>query len=100
MLVPNLNWEVEHNFSELEGSDKRFLNAGFSSYYVAKAMQTIRFRLDRSGAELASEVQIPCLPMATHYVCDRPFLIIFKKRDAKHPFFVMWVDNAELLCEP
>ena len=27
----------------------------------------------------------------------RPFLIYMKKRDADRPFFVMWVDNAELL---
>jgi hypothetical protein len=27
----------------------------------------------------------------------RPFLIYLKKRGAGHPFFVMWVDNAELL---
>jgi hypothetical protein len=100
LLVPNLNWEVRHHFTELEGSDKRLLNAGFSGYYMAKAMQTIRFRLDRSGAELASEAQMPCKPMATHFVCDRPFLIVVKKRSAERPFFIMWVDNAELLCKP
>ena len=100
LLVPNLNWEVRHHFAELEGSDKRLLNVGFSNYYIAKAMQTIHFRLDRSGAELASEVQMPCKPMATHFVCDRPFLIVVKKRGTERPFFVMWVDNAELLCKP
>ena len=62
-------------------------------------MQMIRFRLDRSGAELASEVQVICRPMATYFVCDRPFLIVVKKRGSKHPFFVMWVDNAELLSK-
>jgi len=62
-------------------------------------MQTIRFRLDRSGAELASEARMPCAPAATHYVCDRPFLIVMKKRGAERPFFVMWVDNAELLSD-
>ncbi len=100
LLVPNLNWEVRHDFPELEGDGKRFLNAGFEGYYIAKAMQTIRFKLDRSGAELASEAQMPCKPMATHFVCDRPFLIFVKKRGAERPFFVMWVDNAELLCKP
>ena len=62
LLVPNLNWEVRHHFSELEGSDKRLLNAGFSGYRIAKALQTIRFKLDRSGAELSSESQMFCLP--------------------------------------
>ena len=57
LLVPNLNWEVRHHFPELEGDGKRFLNAGFNSYYIAKAMQTIRFKLDRSGAEVMSEAQ-------------------------------------------
>jgi uncharacterized membrane protein len=100
LLVPNLNWEVRHHFAELEGTDKRLLNEGFRSYYIARAIQSIRFRLDRSGAELASEAQVPCKPMATYYVCDRPFLIVAKKRGAERPFFVMWVDNAELLCKP
>jgi hypothetical protein len=100
LLVPNLNWEVRHNFAELEGGDKRFTNAGFGGYYIAKAMQTIRFRLDRSGAELASEAQHICKPSATFFVLDRPFLIFMRKREAERPFFVMWVDNAELLCKP
>jgi hypothetical protein len=100
LLVPNLNWELRHRFVELEGSDKRFLNAGFRGYHIQQAMQTIRFKLDRSGAELASESKTYCLPMATHFVCDRPFPIVAKKRGAERPFFVMWVDNAELLCKP
>jgi hypothetical protein len=100
LLVPNLNWEVRHRFAELEGPDKRFLNASFGDYHLGKALQTVRFKLDRAGAELSSEAQIPCKPMATHYVCDRPFLIVVKKRGAERPFFVMWVDNAELLCRP
>ncbi len=98
LLVPNLNWEVHHRFSELEG--KYFLNSGFNGYYIAEAIQSVRFKLDRSGAELASEAQIPCLPSATHFVFDRPFLIVVTKRGAERPFFVMWVDNAELLCKP
>jgi hypothetical protein len=68
LLVPNLNWDIRHRFVELEGSDKPFLNKGFTSYHIAKAMQMIRFRLDRSGAELASEVQMICRPMATRDV--------------------------------
>jgi len=95
-----LNWKITHRFAELEGRDKRFLNSGFGSYYIGKAMQSIRFRLDRSGAELASEAQMVCKPMSTHFVCDHPFLIVVKKRSTKRRFFVMWVNNAELLCKP
>ncbi len=28
---------------------------------------------------------------------NRPFLLYIKKRGADYPFFVMWMDNAELL---
>jgi hypothetical protein len=100
LLVPNMNWEIQHRFAELEGSDKKFANPGFTGYHIERAEQMIRFKLDRSGAELASESKIYCKPMATHYVLDRPFLIYIKKRGQKHPFFVMWVDNAELLSKP
>jgi hypothetical protein len=100
LLVPNLNWEIQHHFTELEGTDKRFLNTGFTDYHIAKAIQTIRFKLDRSGAELAAEAQLFCKPMATYFVCDHPFYVIIKKRGVTRPFFVMRVDNAELLCKP
>jgi hypothetical protein len=100
LLVPNMNWEIQHHFTELEGSDKRFTNPGFTSYYIEKAEQTIQFKMDRSGAELASEFKAYCKPMATHFILDRPFMVYIKKRGQEHPFFIMWVDNAELLSKP
>lgn len=63
------------------------------------AMQVIRFRLDRNGAELASQAKIHAKPAPTEFVFDQPFLLSIKKRGAQHPFFVMWVDNAELLVK-
>lgn len=100
LLVPSLDWEIRHRFTELEGADKRFLNTGFGEYNIEKVVQTIHFKLDRSGAELASEGKMYCMPESSHFVFDRPFLIVVKKRGAKQSFFVMWVDNAELLCKP
>jgi hypothetical protein len=100
VLVPNLNWEIDHRFAELEGADKRFLNQGFEGYYFDTVRQTIRFKLDRSGAELRSEVKAIVTPEPTYVLFNRPFLIYIKERDADQPFFVMWVDNAELLSEP
>ena len=38
-----------------------------------------------------------CMPIPAYYFFNKPFLVYMKKRGAKHPFFVMWVDNAELL---
>ncbi|MBN2511378.1 MAG: hypothetical protein JXB18_00435 [Sedimentisphaerales bacterium] len=95
LLVPNLFWKITHSFDELEGNT--IANPKYQGMPIAKATQVIQFRLDRSGAEIKSESKLYCLPVPTYYVFDRPFLIYIKKRDAEYPFFVMWVDNAELL---
>jgi hypothetical protein len=73
------------------------MNPGFEVYWIAEAMQTVEFKLDRSGAELQSESSIAVTSAPRHYVFDRPFLIYMKRRGAEKPFFIMWVDNGELL---
>jgi hypothetical protein len=97
LLIPNMVWTITHHYAALEGPDRLLLNPGFGKLWIATAQQTISFRLDRSGAELRSESRVHCKPRPTHYVFDRPFLIYLKMRGAATPFFVMWVDNAELL---
>ena len=61
----------------------------------------IDFSLSRKGVVVKSEARIGgggALPRRLHF--NRPFLIYVKKRGAEYsPFFVMWVDNAELLQE-
>lgn len=98
ILVPNIFWRITHHFKELEG--KYLGNKGYESLYIRLALQMIQFKLDRSGAELKSEAKLYAAPVPNHFVFDQPFLIYMKKRGAVHPFFVMWVDNAELLSKP
>lgn len=94
MFVPDLAWRLSHRFTEIERESQ---NSRLRGQRIDLAQQDISFRLDRSGAELSSEVRMLCKPIATPYVLDRPFLIYMKKRGAKQPYFAMWVDNAELL---
>ena len=95
LLVPDLFWQVSHNFGEFEG--RLFKNEKLKGQAMDVMMQDILFRLDRSGAELKSEAKQYCLPIPSHYLFDRPFLIYMKKRNAQFPYFAMWVGNAELL---
>ncbi len=95
LLVPDVSWQITHRFAELEG--RRFGNAALKGQGLDVAQQDTLFRLDRSGAELRSEAKAYAMSGPAYYVFDRPFLIIMKKRGAKRPYFVMWVDNAELL---
>jgi len=100
LFVPDIFYKVTHRFKELEGQDKIVLNKGFESYFIDTALQIIEFRLDRSGAELKSEAKTRMKSCAPRYfIFNHPFLIYMKKRGAAHPFFVMWIDNAELLSK-
>jgi hypothetical protein len=96
LLVPNMHWKVRHQFRELLGSDKLFEYNG-QKLPMIKAEQTVAFRLDARGADVASKAEVRAKSGPRHFEFDRPFLLYLKKRDAERPFFVMWVENAELL---
>lgn len=95
LYVPELFWKITHRISEIER--KPLSNAGFNGLPISSAIQMITFRLDRSGVVLKSESMLLGAAIPRQFVLDKPFLIYLKKRDAQQPFFVMWVDNAELL---
>ena len=68
-------------------------------------MQMIDFTLGRTGVVLKSDAVIIIPPRggileSRRFDFDKPFLIYVRKRGpAASPFFVMWVDNAELMQE-
>ncbi|MEN6427547.1 MAG: hypothetical protein ABFE13_19510 [Phycisphaerales bacterium] len=90
--VPEMFWRIDHRFEELIG--KGVVNVGMP---IVEALQTIEFRLDRSGVLLESQAMTAIASRPRRFEFNRPFLIYVQKRDATNPFFVMWVDNAELL---
>jgi hypothetical protein len=100
LLIPNMQWSVQHHFRELEGREKPIINPKLHGY-IDQAMQVIHFELTRSGVSLSSEArtEVKSEGGPRHFDFNRPFLLYMKKRGAKHPFFVMWVDNAELLIK-
>ena len=99
LLVPNMYWRLEHHFKELEGADKILLNPGLLGLYLLGAEQVIEFRMDRNGAAVESQATIAAAGIGRLFLFDRPFLVVLSKRGAKQPYFVMWVDNAELLVK-
>ena len=94
LVVPEMFWEIDHRFRELIG--KIVANADPANPIV-EARQSIKFKLDRYGAALESEANFGVSAIPRHFKFNRPFLVYMKKRDREQPFFVMWVDNAELL---
>ena len=94
LIAPEMFWQIDHRFDELIG--KMVSNAN-PPMPIIEAKQMIKFKLDRYGAILESEAQIAFSGSPICLRFNRPFLVYMKKRDGEQPFFVMWVDNAELL---
>src|SRR5262249_27126281 len=102
LLVPTMNWRIDHRFTELE--KKRLLMPGFEAHRLDQVEQSIAFRMDRRGVELASRVMLQQNVLngddhhtdPNYFVFDRPYLVVLKKRGGP-AFFAFWVANAELL---
>lgn len=101
LIIPKLNFNITHNYSELKG--KTVQNKGFDKYFVNQARQDILFSLDEKGAILKSEARIwfpaKSIEESRELVFDSPFLLYIMEKDAEYPYFAMWVDNSELMVK-
>ncbi len=101
LQIPKLDFDLKHLYSELHG--KHFVNKSYEGYWIAEAVQTVRFRLDEKGVLLKSEARIVCgaesMTGPKRLVFDRPFLLYLKEKGAKYPYLAIWVGNTELMLE-
>ena len=98
LLVPEIAYRLVHEFEDLKG--RSFLNAPLAGQRMDVALQDVMFRLDSSGTELVSHAVMKAKGLVQYpMIGDKPFLIYLKKRGAALPYFVMWVDNSELLTK-
>lgn len=95
LSIPKFWFDIEHTYEPLLG--KRLQNKGFTGFPITRATQTIMFKLDEKGAKVKSTSMIAFAPIPKYLIFDRPFLIYLKEKNAKWPYFAMWVDNPELM---
>lgn len=104
LTVPDVLFKLTHHYQELLG--KYLGNDKWRGNFIFEAIQKIDFSLSRTGVVLKSMAVMATaasrspeqLAKPRHLRFDRPFLICVKKRQADAtPFFLMWVDNAELM---
>lgn len=97
--MPNVTFQVDHDFAEFQGLDKRVESPGeFQNMEITTAFQSVNFRLDESGATVISESSLDAAASIPRlFIVDRPFLIVMKRRSEELPWFVAWIENAELL---
>ena len=97
LMIPEINFDLNHEYSDL--LDKFMKNPGFETYWCKRAIQKIRFALDKKGAVLRSEAEMFWASVPRRLVFDRPFLLYLKEKDAEYAYFAMWVDNPELMVK-
>jgi hypothetical protein len=107
LTAPDVFYRLTHHFDEL--MRKKLANPKWPETAICEALQKIDFVLSRTGVVLKSESRVATVrasrdgppretPRPRDFRFDRPFLVCIKKRQANAtPFFLMWVDNAELM---
>ncbi len=93
--VPEFHFRIEKRFKELEG--RALLNEAGRGLPLVESGEVLQFDLDRTGAKLRVSARHAFKSESLPFVLDGPFLLYMKVRGAPEPYFVMWVDNAELM---
>lgn len=100
LMIPKFDFDIVHSYDELV--KKEFLNEGFEDYFISKAIQDTRFKLYEKGVVLKSEAKITCekgCASERKFIFNKPFMIIMREKGAKSPYFVLWVENTELMVK-
>jgi len=98
--VPVFNFDILREYIELIGDTIVSKDKIIDGTTIDVAAQSIRFRLDETGAVLKSEAvstSIGGAPEVRSFIFDKPFLILLEQKNAKNPYFSLWVGNTELL---
>lgn len=101
--IPSVKFNIATHYKNIEG--QAFSTSDNKKHSVAEAYQRTGFILNENGAAVESETvaavdSASAEPNITHpkkMIFDKPFLIIIKRVDKTNPYFVMKVENAELL---
>lgn len=103
VTIPVIAFNLEHSFEELIGC--KFVGDDRSAE-IEKAYQRNAFILDEKGAEVESEAEIAATEAAIEeedarkpkkLFANKDFIIFLKRKDAKYPYFSMFVANSELM---
>ncbi len=107
LLVPVMDWQCQCHFHQMEGKklSGSTMPPGAS---LDRAAQLVKFKMNHREAKVIAEAILGAdwsdgdddEPRGVGFLFDRPYLIVLKRRGAEQPFFVMWVDNTELMQPP
>jgi len=101
--APNLHLDYHRDYVEL--IHKPLANKDFEKYVISKMFEKIKFDMDKKGARIENEAAIFMDTSAVivdktkprNFILDQPYWIIMKRKDSDNPYFVLGVNNTELM---
>lgn len=100
-MMPLLHLSCRRDYEELIG--KAFANPGFTSFIIGAMFENINFDLDQEGAKVESQavmsVERGAAPQkkGRYFYLNKPFWVIMKRKDSSHPYFLLGVNNHQLM---
>jgi hypothetical protein len=102
--IPIIKFNIETHYNQLQG--QAFTSKG-QPHYVEEAYQRTGFILNENGAVVESEAFTvtdstaaePLKIMSKKMIFDKPFFVTIKRKRSNNPYFVMYIQNTELLTK-
>ena len=102
--APNLT--LDHHRDYVELINQPLANKGFENYVIRQMFENVKFKMDEKGAGVESEAEVSMQDLAInpdyqpkprHFVLDKPFWVVMKRKNSKQPYFILGVNNTELM---
>jgi len=102
--MPKLHLDYDRKYDVL--IDQKLANEKFTEYSISAMQEKIKFDLDHRGARVESEAFIGITggvmdekPSSKPklLVLDKPFWVIMKRNDSSNPYFILGVNNIEIM---
>ena len=100
LKIPNITFNLKKEIKEIE--NKAFFFSTGEQYEIGKAIQTIKFELDKKGGKIKSEagtmldavsLEVPTKPR--EFVVDDTFTIFLKEKEKDLPYFAAKISNIK-----
>lgn len=95
LIIPVIRFNLSTNYPRMENS---FITANDKRYQIEKAAQRTAFLLTETGAKVERKVtNSGAVQKSKQLLFDKPFVVLLKNQTAAYPYFMMKVDNTELM---
>lgn len=99
-VMPKLHLDHSRRYEEMIG--QALANERFEEYFIAEMLENIKFDMDHKGARVESEALIAPARAALglkhkRFILDRPFWVIMKRQDRPRPYFILGVNNPDVM---